>query len=114
MLRRSPERHRGNVVAAAPGTREAAGRMVERYCKPDAVLLDFGACTGALIQRLKDRGDTNVTAADLDNPAVRHVACDFNEGFGGKFPNQQFDCLIASAVIEHLNDVRAFLRECRA
>jgi len=47
MLRRSPERHKGNVVAAAPGgTCEAAGRMAERYCKTDAVLLDFGAYTG--------------------------------------------------------------------
>jgi SAM-dependent methyltransferase len=116
MLRRSPERYKGSVVAAAPGTHEAASRMVAKYCKPDAALLDLGAYTGALIQRLKDRGYTNATAADLDNhltvSGIRHVACDFNEAFGSNFPNEQFDCIIASEVIEHLNDIRAFLREC--
>jgi len=60
-----------------------------------------------MIQCLRDRGDTNVTAADLDNPAVRHVACDFKEGFGGRSPNQQFD------LPHRLRGDRAFERRSR-
>jgi hypothetical protein len=67
MLRKSPERYNGNVIAAAPGTHQAAVRMVAKYCKPSDAILDLGAYTGALIERLRDSGFPNTTAADLDN-----------------------------------------------
>lgn len=116
MLRKPPDRYNGNVIAAAPGTHQAATRMVVKYCKPSDSILDLGAYTGALIQRLRDNGYLNVTAADLDNhltiPGIRHIQCDFNRDFSSHFRKNEFDCIIASEVIEHLDDIRSFLRQC--
>jgi SAM-dependent methyltransferase len=116
MLRRPPDRYNGNVIAAAPGTHQAVTDVVAKYCKPGDLILDLGAYTGALIERLRDNGYPNTTAADLDNhltvPGVQHIKCDFNENFNALFNGKQFDCVIASEVIEHLDDIRAFLRKC--
>lgn len=116
MLRQAHERYNGNVIAAAPGTHEAIEKMVLKYCKPNAAVLDLGAYTGALIERLRDNGYKNVTASDLDNHLtiedVPHVVSDFNTKFSANFPGQKFDCILASEVIEHLNDMRSFLGEC--
>jgi SAM-dependent methyltransferase len=116
MLRRPPDRYNGNVIAAAPGTHQAVTSMVVKYCKPGDSILDLGAYTGALIERLRDSGYANATAADLDNhlrvPGVQHIKCDFNKDFKSLFDGKQFDCVIASEVIEHLDDIRFFLRQC--
>jgi ubiquinone/menaquinone biosynthesis C-methylase UbiE len=116
LLRSSPEKYKGNVIAAAPGTHAAVSSMVAKYCKPGAKILDLGAYTGALLERLHDAGYPDITAADLDNhltiQGVSHIKCDFNQEFSTNFQGAQFDCVIASEVIEHLDDVRAFLREC--
>jgi SAM-dependent methyltransferase len=118
MLRRSPDRYNGNVIAAAPGTHAALTALVGKYCKAGDSILDLGAYTGALIERLRDAGYSNTTAADLDNhltvPGVQHIKCDFNKDFKSLFDGKQFDCVIASEVIEHLDDIRAFLRQCAA
>jgi SAM-dependent methyltransferase len=115
MLRRPPDQYNGNVIAAAPGTHKTIAGVVAKYCKPGDSILDLGAYTGALIERLRDNGYTNTTAADLDNhltiPGVQHIQCDFNKDFKSRFDGRQFDCVIASEVIEHLDDIRAFLRQ---
>jgi SAM-dependent methyltransferase len=116
MLRSAPERYKGNVIAAAPGTHAAVSKMVAKYCKPGATLLDLGAYTGALLERLNDAGFSDITAADLDNHLTiqgpSHVKCDFNQEFSTNFQGAQFDCVIASEVIEHLDDARSFLKQC--
>jgi SAM-dependent methyltransferase len=116
MLTRQKEHYKGIPIAAAPGTHEAVAKMVRKYCERDWSILELGAYAGAMIARLRDLGYHQLTAADLDNHLhtnnVPHVQCDFNTEFSAKFNERQFKCLVASEVIEHLNDPRAFLRQC--
>ena len=117
MLRRADETYRNHRVAAAPGTHQKIADMVTRHVPTDGKILDLGAYTGALIARLKDAGYNNVYGADLSNHLRESVgdfwACDFNAEFANSIPEREFDCITASEVIEHLDDPRAFLRQCR-
>jgi SAM-dependent methyltransferase len=117
-MRRPPDHYGGTRIAAAPGTHAAIAAMAAKYVSPEASVLDLGAYKGALIARLRDQGFTSLAAADLENhlviDGVDHVACDFNQPFARKFGGAQFDCIVTSEVIEHLDDVRAFLGECSA
>ncbi|WP_347988453.1 class I SAM-dependent methyltransferase [Methylomonas sp. AM2-LC] len=118
MFRKQNECYKSLGIAAAPGTHVAVADMVCKYCVPNQSILELGAYTGAMIERLHDIGYHKIVAADLDNHLtisdVSHVQCDFNKEFSLFFGEQRFDCIIASEVIEHLNDVRAFLKQCFA
>jgi hypothetical protein len=47
-----------------------------------------------------------------DEHWIHGIRCDFNTPFSSNFSNQRVSCIIASEVIERLNDPRAFLAEC--
>lgn len=117
MLRLNNEVYRDHRVAAAPGTHQAIAEQVLAHVPKDGSVLDLGAYTGALIARLRDFGYSNLFAADLANhltePVDNHWACDFNREFASSIEKDDFDCIIACEVIEHLDNPRAFLRECR-
>src|SRR5207249_2444025 len=116
MLNKPKERYKDLAIAAAPGTHQAVAETVEKYCERDCSMLELGAYTGAMIERLRDIGYSQIMAADLDNHLlisnVPHVQCDFNTEFSSNFCEQRVNCIIASEVIEHLNDPRAFLKQC--
>jgi SAM-dependent methyltransferase len=81
-------------------------------------VLDVGCATGALLANLRNRG-WNVTGVEISPSAVyarrergldvRQVSLEKNH-----FPSNCFDLILASHLIEHLNDPAGFVREaCR-
>jgi SAM-dependent methyltransferase len=77
--------------------------------------LDIGCATGALLLRLRDRG-WRVTGVEISPSAeyarrergldVRSLPLEQNQ-----FPSDHFDLILASHLIEHLNDPASFVRE---
>ena len=80
-------------------------------------LLDIGCATGALIFHLRERG-WRVTGVEISPSAeyarreraldVRGLPLEENH-----FPSASFDIVLASHLIEHLNDPRSFVREVK-
>jgi 2-polyprenyl-3-methyl-5-hydroxy-6-metoxy-1,4-benzoquinol methylase len=96
----------GNA-AGGPG---AAGNAAPR-------VLDAGCATGALLEKLRDRGwdahgveispaaEYARTKRSLDVKSLTLEECRFTDGY--------FKAVLASHLIEHLSDPRAFIREVR-
>lgn len=116
MLRLDLETFGSHRVAAAPGTHARLAQLVTRHVDRSASILDLGAYSGALIARLRSLGYEKLSAADLANhltePVERFRTCDFNTRFSDNFEHRTFGAIVASEVIEHLDNPRAFLREC--
>jgi len=78
-------------------------------------VLDVGCATGALLERLRDRGWI-VVGAEI-SPSARHARETRGLDVRGAaledcaFPGGGFDAALASHLIEHLNRPRAFVRE---
>ena len=117
MLRRKSEVYKGHQIAAAPGTHKAVIDAVAANVSQNANILDLGAYDGAMLRRLQDSGYCQLAAADLSNRlskmSVPFKQCDFNTDFSRKFGDQLYDCIIACEVIEHLDDPRHFMSQCR-
>jgi SAM-dependent methyltransferase len=81
-------------------------------------VLDIGCATGALLEKLRDRGwacagvEISPSAEYARNERgldVRQTSLE-----KARFPDASFDLVLASHLIEHLNDPAAFVREaCR-
>jgi 2-polyprenyl-3-methyl-5-hydroxy-6-metoxy-1,4-benzoquinol methylase len=78
-------------------------------------VLDTGCATGALLRRLKDRGwaVTGVELSAQQAAYCRSRGLDVSEGTLEQrcFPGERFDAVLASHLIEHLNDPGSFVRE---
>ncbi len=72
--------------------------------------LDVGCREGAQTRWLRNRGYT-VTSIDVEHAFVDCQVVDVNRGLS--FPNESFDLVWCSEVIEHLEDPSATMRELR-
>lgn len=84
---------------------------------PTAAILEIGCSGGPLMQRLRAAGYTDVTGIDVSAPAIelahaRGVAnASVMDGAALEFADARFDLVVASDVLEHIEDEAQALRE---
>jgi SAM-dependent methyltransferase len=80
-------------------------------------VLDAGCATGALLAKLRDRG-WDCSGVEI-SPAAEYARAERGLDVRkasleeSRFPAESFDLVLASHLIEHLNDPAAFVREAR-
>jgi 2-polyprenyl-3-methyl-5-hydroxy-6-metoxy-1,4-benzoquinol methylase len=100
-----------------PGVHEMIADLLGRCVEPGTNILDLACGAGALTLRLQQNG-YKLTACDLipdklqAREGVTFIEADLNEDFASKF-DSSFDGIVASEVIEHMENPRHFLREIR-
>ncbi len=108
--------YKGLRIHALEGLHDFLGQKIITYFTAGGSILDLGAGTGAMALRLHDMG-FKVTAADIVpenyrlHTHIRFVEANFNENLSDIF-DTRFDGIVASEIIEHLENPRMFLRNC--
>ena len=108
--------YRGLRIHALYGLHEFVGALAERTFAAGSNVLDLAAGSGALCLRLKDSG-FNPTACDLVDEnfrlhdSVPFVAANLNQDFPAEFAGR-FEGIVATEIVEHLENPRHFLRQC--
>jgi SAM-dependent methyltransferase len=102
------------------GRRRLLGRMIAAFGLPaDARILDIGTSTGTNLRMLRDLGFSRYEGLDMSDEAVRWGA---DKGYGKvtrgdacalPFPNANFDLVLATDIIEHVDDDVLALGEMR-
>jgi len=98
------------------GLHEAAAQKISDRMVPPATILDIAAGSGAFTRRLADMG-FGVVANDIDSVAwrledVELLRVDLNTAFASAFDGLGIGAIAAIEIIEHLENPRAFLRQC--
>jgi ubiquinone/menaquinone biosynthesis C-methylase UbiE len=84
---------------------------------PTATILDVGTSTGTNLRMLRDLGFSDVSGLDFSMEAIAH--CE-SKGFAGvkqgdicamPFPDEKFDLVLATDIIEHVDDDEQALHE---
>jgi len=109
--------YNGLRIHALPGLHEVIGALCIKNIKADSHVLDLAAGSGAMTARLRDLGFTP-TAVDYvpENFQIKDIPfkqLDLNEKFSASFEaGKLFDGIVASEIIEHLENPFHFFREC--
>ncbi len=106
--------YNGIPIHAAEGVHESVAEELRSRFPKGVTVLELGAGSGALTERLIDLGFT-VTPLDLDdatwqNRRSKLVVADLNgDEWENSLDAQQYDAVIAIEVIEHLQNPRRFV-----
>jgi 2-polyprenyl-3-methyl-5-hydroxy-6-metoxy-1,4-benzoquinol methylase len=105
------------LVARTPdGLYDDVLPWLARFLKPHSRILDLGAGTGALDSRLLASGhQVTCVERDIDGFLLVDARChcaDLNENFSSMV-NDKYEAITCVEVIEHLENPRHFLRQCR-
>ena len=110
------EGYKGLRIHALTGLHDFTAEHTYKHLTAGSRILDLAAGTGAMSLRLSDAG-YNVTATDYVSKNFRlhdsipFFKADLNDHFS-KGREGHFDGIIASEIIEHLENPRHFAREC--
>jgi ubiquinone/menaquinone biosynthesis C-methylase UbiE len=94
-----------------------ASQLAALGVKKNARLLDVGTGTGSNLRMLREEGFEQVTGIDLNPSAIRYCRSKgFTSVFQGDatclpFANAEFDVVLATDAIEHIDDDREALKE---
>jgi SAM-dependent methyltransferase len=116
-ISQSPNAYQGLIAHAKPGLHAHVARVMIRHVEPGTSVLDLAAGSGALALRLQDAGYV-VSAADYvkDNfrlhGKIPFWTTDLNTDFAEDLPARP-GAIVACEIIEHLENPRHFLRQCR-
>ncbi len=104
-------------IHALPGLHDFVFTKAMELVSLGSTILELASGSGAMAKRLVEAGYI-VTASDYVQENFRlhdlipFISGDLNESFSNKHANL-FDCIIAIEIIEHLENPRHFLRECK-
>jgi SAM-dependent methyltransferase len=106
----------GLKIHAFPEVHERVGQIAAARLRPGAKVLDLASGSGAMCLRLINLGFSPVGCdAVPDNfrlhGRVPFFAANLNESLPPEMRGG-FDCLVATELIEHLENPRHFLRQC--
>ena len=100
-----------------PGLHEAVAGEIARRVDGGGCVLDIAAGGGGLTRRLADMGfrmlANDVQPAAWAVPEIELMSVDLNTEFAETFGAMGIAAIAAIEVIEHLENPRAFLRQCR-
>lgn len=110
--------HSGKLaVRALNGLHDEVLDCLTQVLKTQSKILDLGAGTGAWAERLLSLGyDVTCVERDMDGFALDSVPCigvDLNESFSTAIKGR-YAAITCIEVIEHLENPRHFLRQCRS
>jgi SAM-dependent methyltransferase len=111
------EHYAGLPVYALPGLHAFAARHLQNHLAPPARILELGAGTGAMSLRLLDLGYSLIASDVLEvnfipRDRVDFIAADLNMPFAAPIA-ERFDAIVCLELIEHLENPRHTLRQCR-
>jgi len=102
------------VERTVPGLHETLVGVVGTLLPPAAPILDVGCGSGAWLQRLRERGFSNLHGTDLDTAqfALAGVPVFSNDLNGDRWTlaPERFHLITAIEVIEHLQNMENFFR----
>lgn len=111
----SANSYKGLEIHALPGLHEFVASKAVGYFPPGATLLDLASGSGAMCLRMQDLGfkvsATDYVAENFKLGGVPFVRADLNLDFSEAY-FERFQTIIASEIIEHLENPRHFAREC--
>jgi SAM-dependent methyltransferase len=91
-------------------------KIIAERCTPDSVLIDIACGNGSILKDLRSRGFQNLSGLEISHYAVKRLS---EEGFSMHhgvlpripLPDQTFDTVIASQVLEHIIRRNIFVSE---
>ena len=107
----------GNLrIHALPGLHTFLATLITKHVQRGAAVLDLAAGSGAMSMRLKDLG-YSVHASDYVTENFRpqdipFTQANLNDDFARRFNAANFQAIVASEIVEHLENPRHFLRQC--
>lgn len=111
----SSNAYKGLGIHALPGLHEFIGSVAAQHFEPGASLLDLAAGSGAMSLRMLDLGfkvsATDYVTENFKLTSIPFIQGDLNGPFANAY-NERFSAIIASEIIEHLENPRHFAREC--